>query len=66
MAKSSKYVVCETMAAITLHLRLRADGEIRYVGGLKVKTLCGMQAAWDTKHAVEDARCTRCIALKKE
>jgi hypothetical protein len=57
-----KYVVCETTAAISTHLRLRELSPLKYGGGLTINTLCGRQAAWDTKIPVECVRCRECIA----
>jgi hypothetical protein len=54
------YVVCETTAAITTHLRQRSLSPLKYSGGLNIKTLCGMDAAWDTKQPVDSVRCRKC------
>jgi hypothetical protein len=57
----SPYVVCETYAAITTHLRELKLSPLKYSGGLSIKTLCGMDAAWDTKLPVETVRCSGCV-----
>jgi len=58
-----KLVVCETNAAVALHLReVTEDHPLNYGGHpwRKVKTLCGHDAAWDTKIPVGDATCNGC------
>lgn len=57
---SDIYTVCETDVAITTHLRLRSDGPLKFGGGLKVKTLCGSRASWDTRLPVSAVRCRSC------
>lgn len=56
-------VVCETVAAITLHLREPTkDQPVNYGGSDgKTLTLCGMKVGWDTKIPVSQARCSKCI-----
>lgn len=56
------YVVCEHWVGITTHLRLRSLSPLKYGGGLKVQSLCGLDMTWDTKQPVSSARCGHCIA----
>jgi hypothetical protein len=63
-ALMSEYVVCETTAAITTHIR-RVDAQhpVKYEGaryGYPPAALCGAKTAWDTKLPLESARCTSC------
>ena len=55
-------VVCETTAAITTHLRVvTADAPISLSGfANRPKTLCDVDAAWDTRLPVTSARCSIC------
>lgn len=55
-------VVCETMAAITTHLRVVDDEHPIRLSGHSVPpaTLCGMSAAWDTQLPLNATRCNAC------
>lgn len=56
--------VCETSAAIVLHLRDIGDGEVNYIGSNGVsKTLCGSQVGWDTKDQLAHANCRDCLTI---
>lgn len=55
------YVVCESVAAITTHLRKVGDTPISLSGFAKrPRALCGTEVAWDTRSPVEFARCREC------
>jgi hypothetical protein len=64
------FVVCETIAAITTHLRIvTAEHPIRLSGHWpRPLTLCRMEAGWDTQIPVRRrdgtiaARCRHCLA----
>jgi hypothetical protein len=58
-----EYVVSESTAAITTHLRRLVDSPIKYGGGLNIRSLCGSHLAWDTKIPVSMARCRVCRDL---
>lgn len=62
-------VVCETVAAITPHLRvLSADTPPLSLSGFAQRptTLCGMTVAWDTRLPISAARCKRCLERARE
>lgn len=57
-------VVCESVAAITTHLREVTDATpIRLSGHAPPRppSLCGIDIAWDTKLPLGAARCAACI-----
>lgn len=57
-------VVCETLAAIVLHLRLVGDGEINYNGrDAYAETLCGSDVGWDTKDDPTEVTCRECQTI---
>jgi hypothetical protein len=60
-------VVCETVAAITTHLRkITAEHPINYSGfSRRPKTLCDKDAAWDTKLPLNSTRCRVCLAVAR-
>lgn len=53
-------ICCETIAAITVHIRRVTEAGPKYGGGADSLTLCGKKAAWDTKFDIEEARCMSC------
>jgi hypothetical protein len=58
-------IVCETLAAITTHLRIVGPEGVRLSGHWpRPKTLCGMEASWDTRLPLEAARCRECNTKK--
>lgn len=60
----SKLVVCETVAAIVLHLREVGDGEINYNGrDAYAETLCGADVGWDTKDELAASNCRDCLTI---
>ena len=60
----SKLVVCETPAAILLHLREVGDGVINYNGhGENATTLCGAMVGWDTKDELPASNCHKCLTI---
>ena len=64
-----RFIVCETVAAITLHLRVMLPGEVPCYSGRargNAKTLCRKPVGWDTKIPIDQARCTSCLEVKKE
>ena len=64
-----RLVVCETFAAITLHLRELMPGEEPCYSGCKrhdAKTLCGVHIGWDTMIQPDQARCSSCIKIRDE
>jgi len=62
-----KLVVCETTAAIVLHLRNVGDGEINYEGrDPYADTLCGMPVGWDTKDDLAASNCRDCLTIIAE
>ena len=58
------YVVCESTAAITTHLRelgSNNDNPVKYAGHWpRPKALCGTEISWDTKLPIETVRCRTC------
>jgi hypothetical protein len=44
-----EYAVCETVNAISLHLRVLTETGRHPSGGADSPTLCGLIAAWDTR-----------------
>jgi hypothetical protein len=63
-----RLVVCETTAAITLHLRELAPDEAPcFTGRLReVFTLCGSMVGWDTRIPLGRERCRTCIETAAE
>ena len=60
----NKLVVCETTAAIVLHLRWVGDGEINYSGrDAYAMTLCDAVVGWDTKDDLVHATCRDCLTI---
>lgn len=62
-----KVVICETLAAIALHIRELEEAEKPNYSGTSTekKTLCGATVGWDTKHRETDATCRACIRLNR-
>ena len=59
---SQEYVVCETVAAISKHLRKVTSTPVNYSGFAEQPlTLCNKRAAWDTKLPIEYASCEFCL-----
>lgn len=59
-----KYVTCESVAAIVLHVREVGTTPISYSGfAQRPRALCETKVAWDTKISVELASCRTCRAL---
>ena len=57
-------VVCETPAAIVLHLREVGASKINYSGNDgKTETLCGAGVGWDTREQVQYATCSTCLNI---
>lgn len=63
------FVVCETVAAITTHLRrvtdewpLNYSGHVRYLDGQprRPRALCNAEISWDTKLPISSTRCRTC------
>lgn len=59
-------VICETAAAITLHLR-----EVTTASPIKLSghwprplALCGAEISWDTRIPITSVRCRGCIAAR--
>lgn len=65
-AAAVAFVVCETSAAITPHIRSTAEvpATERTLSGFaaRPKALCGAEVAWDTRLPLSAARCCYCIA----
>jgi len=62
-----RLIVCETVAAITTHLRELADDEEPNYHGHRTpapKTLCGVGMGWDTRLPIESARCLGCLVAR--
>lgn len=58
------YIACETVATVTIHLRLASDGEENRSGRTHpIPTLCGMSSAWDIPG--EPMARVRCVECKK-
>jgi hypothetical protein len=56
-------VVCESVAAITTHLRIVDETPINLSGfSERPFALCGMEIAWDTRLPLGAARCRACLA----
>lgn len=56
--------VCETTAAIVLHVREVSESGVNYLGSNGVsKTLCGAQVGWDTKDQLAHANCRDCLTV---
>lgn len=60
-----KLVVCETVAAISTHLRDVGEVPINYGGHMlpRPKALCKAQIAWDTRLPISATRCTVCLRV---
>jgi hypothetical protein len=59
----SAFVTCESVAAVTLHIRETTDTPVNYSGfARRPKALCDAVIAWDTQIPVSAARCMPCIA----
>lgn len=58
----SDLVVCESVAAITTHLRIVTVETPISLSGFHPRptALCGMEVAWDTKIPTRFARCKAC------
>jgi len=61
------YIVCETIAAITSHVRLVDESTPPRLGGHihdrgPVLALCGRKIAWDTRLPLFAVRCAECVA----
>ena len=64
MPARSKLVVCETPAAILLHLREVGDAGINYSGhGENATTLCGAMVGWDTMDELVASNCYKCLTI---
>lgn len=67
MSDPADMVVCETVAAITPHLRRVGRGlpPIRLGGHPDPRpfALCGTPIAWDTELPIDAARCSRCLRV---
>jgi hypothetical protein len=62
-----KLVVCESIAAITTHLRDAEVVEPNYGGHHpRPAALCGSAIAWDTKLPLGAARCRPCLDAAKQ
>jgi len=58
-----KLITCESVAAITLHLRDASIIAPNYSGHHpRPKALCDAEIAWDTKIPTSMARCRACLA----
>ena len=65
---SRRLIVCETVAAITTHLRELEDAEEPNYHGHRTpapKTLCGSDVGWDTRLPMGSARCRVCLERKE-
>lgn len=62
---TSVLVICETVAAITLHLReVTTDSPIKLGGHWpRPLALCGAEVSWDTQIPVSSVRCRGCIKV---
>ena len=60
MSNEGDLIACETVAAITVHLRRLSAAGSKYGGGADTPALCGAKPSWDLKSDVETARCQRC------
>lgn len=63
---SSPFVVCESTAAITTHLRELALAP-ENLGGHpepRPQALCGAEVAWDTRLPLSAARCRACLVVR--
>jgi hypothetical protein len=57
--------VCESVAAIVLHLREVVDGDVNYSGSIPDRmTLCGTKVGWDTKDQLAHANCRDCLTIR--
>ena len=55
------FIICETVAAITTHLRRVGAIQPSFSGHRdRPRTLCGMEAAWDTQLPISAMRCRKC------
>ena len=63
-----EFVVCETVAAISTHIREVGDRDLRLGGHTfpRPHTLCLMDAAWDTLLPIDSARCVKCVEKYRE
>ncbi len=61
-----KLITCESVAAITLHLRDASIVPPNYGGHHpRPKALCESEVAWDTRISPESARCSACLKIAK-
>ncbi len=59
-----RLILCETIPAITIHLRQLTAAGPKYGGGADTKALCGAPVSWDLPNSnIEIARCRRCREL---
>lgn len=57
----SELVVCESVAAVTTHLRDMSTVPFNPSGRYpRPRSLCGAEVAWDTRIPVSNARCRTC------
>lgn len=61
-------VICETTAAITLHLReVTQESPVMLSGSNgKTFTLCGAKSGWDTQIPLGNERCRKCIGVARK
>jgi hypothetical protein len=60
-------VVCESIAAITTHLRDTSKVGVNLSGHHpRPHALCGAEIAWDTRLPLTAARCRACTTASKE
>ena len=59
-AVNANLIACETVAAITIHLRPLGDAGPKYGGGADTLALCGAKVSWDLQCDTEQARCQTC------
>ncbi len=62
MSVNDTVISCESVAAIVVHIRIVGSVEPNYSGHSPYRppTLCGAEAAWDTKSSVKYATCRSC------
>ena len=69
MPEGARFVICETMAAISLHLRQIPAGQDPSYGGPAypgAMTLCGKPMGWDTKIPANQVTCSKCAELQEK
>ena len=65
VAPMSEFITCESTAAIVLHARRIGISPVTLSGHSAPRpiTLCGTEAAWDTRLPLTAVKCRKCIEV---